>query len=58
MQENQSETIIHIRIDLSGEEARRFNQLRKKRGLSYNSELFRALVKEAEDRELGRIKEA
>jgi hypothetical protein len=58
MQESQNETIIHIRIDLVGEKASRFKQLRKKRGLTYNSELFRALVKEAEDRELGPIKEA
>jgi hypothetical protein len=51
MQEAQSENIIHIRIDLSGEDAKQFVKLRKKRGLTYNSELFRVLVKEAQDRE-------
>lgn len=43
---------MNIRLELSGDEARRFNALKGKRGLKNNSELVRQLLKEAEEREL------
>ena len=43
---------ICIRLDFEGEDASAFQQLRKKRGLTQNTELIRLLIREAEDREL------
>ena len=46
------EGIVNIRLELSGDEAKRFVALKEKRGLKNNSELVRQLLKEAQEREL------
>lgn len=46
------EEIVNIRLELSGEEAKKFTALKDKRGLKNNSEVVRQLLKEAEEREL------
>ncbi|RLE49190.1 MAG: hypothetical protein DRJ18_00135 [Candidatus Methanomethylicota archaeon] len=47
----ESEQIVRIRLDLEGEDAKRFLKLKEKRGLKNNSELVRLVLKEAADRE-------
>lgn len=44
---------ISIRLDLEGEEAQKFSQLKKCRGLKSNTELVRLLINEAEKKALG-----
>jgi len=43
---------VSIRLDLEGEEAKNFLNLRNKRGLSISKELVRQLIKEAVDKEV------
>lgn len=45
------EEIVNIRLELSGEDAKRFTALKEKRGLKNNSELVRQILKEAQERE-------
>jgi len=47
----ESEQIVRIRLDLEGEDAKRFLKLKEKRGLKNNSELVRQVLKEAADNE-------
>ena len=47
----ESEQIVRIRLDLEGEDAKRFLKLKEKRGLKNNSELVRQVLKEAADKE-------
>jgi len=46
------EGIVNIRLELQGQEAKRFLALKEKRGLKNNSEVVRQLLKEAQEREL------
>jgi len=43
--------LIHIRVELEGEQARMFEDLKRLRGLKNNSELVRQLIVEASKRE-------
>ena len=52
------EGIVNIRLELNGEDAKRFNALKRKRGLKNNSELVRQVLKETEEREIPPVKEA
>ena len=48
-----NKNVVRIRMDLTDDDAKAFNQLKQKRGLTINTQLVRQLLAEAYLRELG-----
>jgi len=53
-----SQDVVNIRLELLGEQAKKFQKLKKFRGLKNSSELVRQLIIEAVRREIFHVKVA